>query len=170
MTIASRIFAAVIALIAGLVAYGLYLEWDVKRWDARIDALCAANGGRDVATKVYETAVAPETPEYFSETKPTRTFKIPERREGQVFDAKFPYVVETRVIQVLSEKDPSVVKYTARVVRVADKMVLSERFGYQRAGGGIPLFDPEEIRNCPIVQTEHRLDVMTFSNHPLYRR
>ena len=151
-----------------LVAYGMYLEWDVTRWDAKIDALCAANGGKDVATRVYETAVAPETKEYFAETRPVRTFKIPERREGEALGSRYPYVVETRAIQVLNENRPSVVKYSSRVVRVKDGKTLSERFGYQRSGGGVHLWDPDEIRNCPKVTTENRLDVKTFRNHPTY--
>jgi len=155
-------------LVAALLAYAGYLEWDVKRWDAKIDTLCAANGGKDVATRVYETAVAPETAEYFAETKPARTFKIPERREGQTLGSGYPYVVETRVVQVLNENNPGVVKYTSRVVRVADGKTLSERFGYQRSGGGVPLWDPDEIRNCPKVTTKNRLDIRTFRNHPSY--
>ena len=168
MGIVWKLLGAAIALVAALVAYVIYLGWDVQRWDARIDALCAANGGRDVATRVYETAVAPETPEYFSETKPVRTLRVPERREGQTLGPNYPFVMETRVVEVLNEKDPSVVRYTARIVRVSDGKILSERFGYQRGGGGIQLFDPGEIRNCPTLTTRDRLDVKTFTNHPLF--
>ena len=109
------------AVVAGLVGYALYLEWDVRQWDARIDALCATNGGRDVATRVYETAVAPETKEYFAETKRVRTMKIPERREGKALGPNYPFVIETRVVQVLNDKAPSVVKYTSRVVLTLSK-------------------------------------------------
>jgi hypothetical protein len=168
--IVGKLFAVLTALVLALIAYGIYLEWNVKRWDARIDALCAANGGRDVATRVYETALAPETKEYFADTKPTRTLMIPERGEGQKFGPSYPYVLETRVLEVLNERDPSVTRYSERVVRVGDNKVLAERFGYQRAGGGISLWDPGETRNCPRLKTENRLDVRTFENHPLFVR
>ena len=150
--------------------YGYYLIWDVQRWDKKIDALCTANGGKDVATRVYETAEAPETPEYFSESKIMRTLHIPWRYEGKILGSKFPYVMETHVTEVLHQKSPSVVKYTSRIVRVSDNKILAERFGYQRAGGGIELWDPSEIRNCPKDRTEDRLEVRVFTNHPLHKK
>lgn len=161
---------AVLALaigIAAFVGWGYYLSWDVKRWDQKIDALCAANGGKDVATRVYETALAPETKEYFSETKPIRSLRIPSRLQGETLGPKYPYVMETRVMEVLNKDGPSVVKYTERIVRVSDNKVLAERFGYQRAGGGIPGFDPGEIRNCPADILSRRLEPNVFVNHPL---
>ncbi len=65
MKIFAKFLGGVGVVLLCLMLYAAYLEWDVKRWDAKIDALCAANGGKDVATRVYETAVAPETVEYF---------------------------------------------------------------------------------------------------------
>lgn len=165
----SNVAGAVAFFALGLLAlfgYGYYLSWDVARWDKKIDALCAANGGADVATRVYETAVAPETKEYFRGTAPNWSFYVVERPEGVIYGPEYPYVIETRAVEVLNVKDPNVVKYAARVVRVSDKKILAERFGYQRAGGGIQLWDPGEIRNCPAVRTEDRLDVRTFTNHP----
>jgi len=160
-----------IALIIGLalvtlISWAAYLEYDVSRWDKKIDALCAANGGRDVATQVYETVLAPETKEYFAGLNPLRSFGIPERSEGRPLGPKYPYVMETRVLEVLNKKDPSVVRFTARIVRTSDNKILAERFGYQRAGGGMPGWDPSEIRTCPIRQEKDRLDVITFLNHP----
>ena len=152
-----------------LFGYGYYLSWDVKRWDKKIDALCAANGGADVATRVYETAVAPESEEYFVDLKPVRAFRIPERSKGELLGRQYPYVMETRVVEVLNDRDPSVVKYTARIVRVSDNKMLAERFGYQRAGGGIQLWDPDEIRTCPRDLTEDRLEVRVFTNHPKHQ-
>ena len=162
-------FIFIVLSVVAFFAYVFYAGWDVDRWDKKIDALCAANGGADVATRVYETAVAPETEEYFRGTKPNLSFHVIERRSGINYGPKYPYVIETRVVEVLNDKDPSVVKYTARVVRVSDNKILAERFGYQRAGGGIPLWDPDEIRKCPSVSTENRLDVKTFTNHPRYQ-
>ena len=149
-----------------LFGYGYYLSWDVKRWDKKIDALCAANGGADVATRVYETAVAPETEEYFVDLKPVRAFRIPERLKGELLGRQYPFVMETRVVEILNDRDPSVVKYTERIVRVSDNKILAERFGYQRAVGGIPLFDPDEIRNCPKDTQRQSLDINVFLNHP----
>ncbi len=149
-----------------LVAYGMYLEWDVTRWDAKIDALCAANGGKDVATRVYETAVAPETKEYFAETRPVRSLLIPERTEGRTLDARYPFVMETRVVQTLRERNPGVVRYAERIVRVSDQKVLGERFRYQRSGGGISLPDPGTNHSCPMDSTAARVDVNVFVNHP----
>ena len=154
--------------LATLFGYGYYLSWDVARWDKKIDALCAANGGADVATRVYETAVAPETPEYFRGSTPHRSLHVIERRSGIEYGPKFPYVIETRVVEVLNDRDPGVVKYSARLVRVSDSKILGERFGYQRAGGGIPLWDPGEIRNCPRDRIEDRLEVRVFLNHPAH--
>ena len=154
--------------LAVVVAYGMYLEWDVTRWDAKIDALCAANGGKDVATRVYETAVAPETKEYFAETRPTRSFKIPERSEGIILGARYPYVMETRVVEVLRERNPGVVRYTERIVRVSDNKTLAERFGYQRGGGGIPGPDPGTNHRCPKDSLGASLDVNVFLNHPFH--
>ena len=160
-----------LALCIGVLwGYGYYLIWDVQRWDKKIDALCTANGGRDVATRVYETAEAPHTPEYFTEGKVMRTLGVVERPEGVTYGPEYPYVIETRVVETLNQKDPSVVKYTARLVRVRDNKILAERFGYQRAGGGIELWDPSEIRNCPKDRTEDRLEVRVFTNHPLHKK
>lgn len=142
---------------------------EVREWDARIDALCAANGGKDVETRVYETVMAPETKEYFADVKPKRSFFIPFRSEGEILGPQYPYVIETRVVEVLHEKDPSVVKYAERIVRVSDNKILGERFGYQRAGG-IPGPDPGEIRNCPIATFKRRLEPNVFLNHPQRHR
>lgn len=138
---------------------------EVREWDARIDALCAANGGKDVETRVYETVMAPETKEYFADMKPTRGFFVPSRSEGKTLGPQYPYVRETRVVEVLNEKGPSVVKYTVRIVRVSDNKVLGERFAYQRAGG-IPGPDPGDIRNCPRATFERQLEPRVFLNHP----
>ncbi len=148
-----------------LLGYMYYASWDVKRWDDRIDALCAANGGADVATRVYETAMAPETPEYFTETKPVSRLRIPWRIEGGSPE-RHPFVIETRVVEILNKKNPSVVKYTERIVRTSDDKILGERFAYQRSGGGIVSIDPDEIRNCPVTTERDRLDINVFVNHP----
>jgi hypothetical protein len=142
---------------------------EVRKWDARIDALCAANGGKDVETRVYETVMAPETKEYFADVKPSRSFFVPSRSEGEVLGSQYPYVIETRVVEVLHQKNPSVVKYTERIVRVSDNKILGERFGYQRAGG-IPGPDPGEIRNCPNITFAGRLEPNVFLNHPQRHR
>ena len=121
------VIGLIVASLAALVGYVYYKSWDVQRWDKKINALCAANGGADVATRVYETAVAPETDEYFADTKPIRAFKIPNRHVGTPLGPQYPFVYETRVVEVLNEKDPSVVKYTERIVRVQDNKILGER-------------------------------------------
>ena len=156
-----------LALCIGVLwGYGYYLIWDVRRWDKKIDALCTANGGKDVATRVYETAEAPETPEYFTESKIMRTLGVVERPAGVTYGLKYPYVMETRVVETLNQKDPSVVKYTSRIVRVRDNKILAEQFGYQRSGGGIQLWDPGEIRNCPKHTLHNDLAINVFLNHP----
>lgn len=147
-----------------LIAWGAYLEWDVRRWDARIEALCAANGGKDVEARIYERVMAPETEEYFR--RGGKSFAIPERFAGEDLGSRYPYVYETRVVDVLNERNPSVVKFVERIVRVSDNKVLSERYSYQRAGGGLPEIDFGGARRCPPITTEKRLDVMTFLNHP----
>ena len=152
--------------VLALFAWAFYLSWDVSRWDKKIDALCAANGGADVATRVYETAVAPETKEYFRGTMPNLSFSVVERLKGETLGPQYPFVMETRVVEILNDRDPSVVKYTERIVRVSDNKILAERFRYQRAGGGIPLFDPDEIRNCPKDTQRQSLDINVFLNHP----
>ena len=152
--------------LVGLDAYGKHLSREVRRWDAEIDALCAADGGKNVATRVYERVLAPETKQYFSEIKPVRSLAVPTRLEGVPLGPEYPYVSETRVLEVLNKEDPSVVKYRERIVRVSDNKVLAERFGYQRAGGGIPGFNPGEIRTCPKATLKDSLDVNVFLNHP----
>ena len=152
--------------LAIVVAYGMYLEWDVTRWDAKIDALCAANGGKDVATRVYETAVAPETKEYFRGVKPNQSLGVIERRAGVDYGPRYPYVIETRIVEILNDKNPSVAKYSARLVRAADNKTLADRVGYQRSGGGLPLWTPDEIRTCPVDRIEERLEFQVFTNHP----
>lgn len=155
----------VLLLVAIYFARLMVASYVVGRWDAKIDALCAANGGKDVETRVYETVMAPETKEYFRGFNLTRSFFVPSRSEGMVLGPQYPFVMETRVVEVLHEKDPSVVKYTERIVRVSDNKTLGERFGYQRAGG-IPGPDPGEIRNCPKDTLQRSLDVQVFVNHP----
>lgn len=161
---------ALLALIVGVIAWAFYVSWDVDRWDAKIEALCAANGGRDVATKVYETVMAPETKEYFRRLNPPGSFHIPERSKGQSFGAAYPYVMETRVEEVLHHENPSVVRFTSKVIRVEDGKVLAERGGYQRAGGGVPGIDPGEIRVCPKMTEMDRLELRVFRNHPEYSK
>ena len=51
----------VLLLVAIYFARLMVASYVVGRWDAKIDALCAANGGKDVETRVYETVMAPET-------------------------------------------------------------------------------------------------------------
>ena len=160
---------ALIVVVTGLIVWALYLSWDVRRWDAKIDALCAANDGKDVATRVYETVMAPETKEYFADLAGGRSFFIPSRSIGVTLGPQYPFVMETRVVEVLNKSSPSVVKYTERIVRVSDNKIMAERFGYQRGGGGVQLFDPGEIRNCPPMRTEDRLDVQVFANHPRHQ-
>ena len=162
-----------IALIIGLalvtlISWAAYLEYDVSRWDKKIDALCAANGGQDVATRIHEKVMAPETREYFVDMKPVRAFRIPNRSVGLLLGPEYPYVIETRVLAVLNEREPSVVRYTERIVQAGDNKILSERFAYQRGGGGIPWFDPGTSHKCPLIYTLDRLDVNTFVNHPLH--
>ena len=161
-----KLFAVFTAIVLVLIAWGIYLEWNVKRWDARIDALCAANGGRDVATRVYETALAPETKEYFADTKPIRSLHIPSRYPGQSLGPNFPFVMETERLEVLNEQNPSVYRYVVRVVRVADKKVLGEQVRYVRAGGGIPLPDPSTPHGCPKDPRYPELTTSVFLNHP----
>ena len=160
------VIGLIVASLAALVGYVYYKSWDVQRWDKKINALCAANGGADVATRVYETAVAPETKEYFRGTMPNLSFSVVERLKGETLGPQYPFVMETRVVEILNDRDPSVVKYTERIVRVSDNKILAERFRYQRAGGGIPLFDPDEIRNCPKDTQRQSLDINVFLNHP----
>ena len=168
MKIFAKFLGGVGVVLLCLMLYAAYLEWDVKRWDAKIDALCAANGGKDVATRVYETAVAPETVEYFGDLKSRKNFGIPERSEGYPLGPKYPFVMETRVVEVLRDRDPSVVRYTERIVRVSDNKVLAERFRYQRGGGGMPFIDPGTNYNCPKDSLGARLDVNAFVNHPFH--
>jgi hypothetical protein len=165
--IVGKLFAVLTALVLALIAYGIYLEWNVKRWDARIDALCAANGGRDVALRLYETAVAPETKEYFAENRLGRSLVVPSRRDGEALGARIPYVLETRVVEVIRSKNPSVVKFTERIVRVSDNKHLAERFGYQRSGGGIPTPDPTTNYRCPDGDLKNSLHFNVFLNHPM---
>jgi hypothetical protein len=140
----------------------------VRHWDARIEALCAANDGKDVETRVYERVMAPETKEYLRGTHPNRALFVPSRSEGKSLGPQYPFVMETRVVEVLHERDPSVVKFTERIVRVSDNKILGERFRYQRAGG-IPGPDPSETRNCPTDTLERSLDVQVFLNHPRHK-
>ena len=160
------VLAFFVLAFAALFGYGSYLSWDVARWDKKIQALCTANGGANVATRVYETARAPETKEYFGAAGPNRSFGVVERRSGETLGSEYPFVMETRVTEILNDRDPSVVKYVVRIVRVSDKKILAERFGYQRSGGGIPLWDPDEIRKCPAGTQSDNLYVATFVNHP----
>ncbi|MCW5627305.1 MAG: hypothetical protein KIT47_00470 [Rhodoferax sp.] len=43
---------------------------DLKAWNARMDALCAAHGGTDVANCIDESAVAPLIKESFASPNP----------------------------------------------------------------------------------------------------
>lgn len=157
--------AAVLLVVVFYVAQLMYASYKVGQWDNRIDALCAANDGKDVATRVYETVMAPETKEYFRGSNLTRALFVPSRSEGATLGPQFPYVMETRVVEVIHKENPSVVKYSERIVRVSDNKILGERFGFQRAGG-IYGPDPSEIRNCPKDSLERSLDVQVFLNHP----
>lgn len=154
------------AVVAGLVGYAFYLEWDVERWDARIDALCAANGGKDVQVRVFETAMAPETKEYFAETKPVRSLHVPSRFPGQSLGPNFPFVMETEKLAVINERNPSVYKYVVRVVRVSDNKILGEQLRYVRGGGGMPAPDPSTPHSCPRDPAAPELTSSVFLNHP----
>ena len=156
----------VAASVLAMVGYVRYETGVVQSWDKKIEALCAANGGADVATQVYETAVAPETNEYFRGTGPDWSFGVVERLKGETLGPQYPFVHETRVVEVLNQKDPSVVRYTERIVRVRDNKILGERFGYQRGGGGVQYLTPADKRNCPIDSMQRHLEVNVFENHP----
>jgi len=166
MAIIGKVVGSLGLGLVALVGYGIYLEWEVKRWDQKIDALCAANGGRDVAVRVYETVMAPDTKEYFAETKPVRSFYVPTREAGQSLGPKFPYVLETEKLAVLNDKDPHVYKYVSRVVRAADNKVLGEQIKYMRGGGGIPFPDPSTPHFCSQDPRIPGLTVRVFLNHP----
>jgi len=156
---------ALIVLVAGFVAWGFYQSYEVRKWDAKIEALCAANDGKDVATRVYETVMAPETKEYFRDTTPVRSLGVPSRSEGVTLGPQYPYVTETRTVEVLNHDNPSVVKYTERIVRTSDNKILAERYGYQRADGGTLGIDHGEIRNCPDNTLKDSLEINVFLNH-----
>lgn len=164
------VMALVLVLaVASFVAWVYYRSWYVGTWDKKIDALCAANGGANVATRVYETAVAPETKEYFRGTGSERSFFVVSRREGRKLGPEYPFVMESEVVEVLKEKDPLVVKTTSRIVRVSDNKILAEQFGYRRSGGGFVILDGTDGHVCGDVTTENRLDVRTFTNHPKHQ-
>lgn len=166
MAILGKVVGGVGLGLVALVGYGLYLEWDVERWDRKIDALCAADGGRGVAPKVYETALAPETREYFADTKPTRSLHIPNQGVGQALGPKYPFVVRTERLETFNASNPTVYKYVVRIIRVADNKVLGEQFDYVRAGGGIPFPDPSTPHSCSNKLESPPLDVGVFLNHP----
>lgn len=152
--------------LVALVGYGLYLEWDVARWDRKIDALCAADGGSGVAPQVYETALIPETKEYFADTKPIRSVRIPTQRAEQTLGPRYPYVLQTARLETLNSSNPTVYKYVVRIVRVADNKVLGEQFDYVRTGGGVPFPDPSTPHSCSDRTQSLALDVAVFLNHP----
>lgn len=166
MAIVGKVVGSLGLGLTALVGYGVYLEWNVHRWDRRIDALCAANGGKDVAVRVYETAVAPETKEYFAETKPVRSFRVPTRRAGEALGPEFPFVVEIERAIVLNASNPTAYKLVTKLVRVSDNKVLGEQADYVRAGGGIPLPNPSTPHSCQSAPNSPGLDVSVFLNHP----
>lgn len=166
MKFVGKLFVVMTALGLALVAYGLYLEWNVKRWDARIDALCAANGGRDVATRVYETATAPDTDTYFHANRSLKLFRVPPAANVPPTGSVSPYVMETHVLEILNKRDPYVAKYVQKIVRVEDKKVLGERARYVRSGGGVPLPDPSTPHDCPAGESTDGLAIGVFLNHP----
>ncbi|MFO1192126.1 MAG: hypothetical protein U1F00_08190 [Rhodoferax sp.] len=167
MAILGKVVGGVGLGLVALVGYGLYLEWDVERWDRKIDALCAADGGRGVALRLYETAVAPETKEYFAGSGSNRSFALPWRRNGKSLGPNYPFVQEFEVVETLSQGNPTVVKFVERIVRVQGNKILAERYGYQRAGGGIPGPDPSTNHNCPSIGLQNDLHYQVFLNHPL---
>lgn len=166
MAILGKVVGGVGLGLVALVGYGLYLEWDVERWDRKIDALCAADGGRGVALRLYETAVAPETKEYFAGSGSNRSFALPWRRNGKSLGPNYPFVQEFEVVETLSQGNPTVVKFVERIVRVQGNKILAERYGYQRGGGGLPSPEPIASHSCPRRTTEQSLDVAVFTNHP----
>ena len=152
--------------IAAFVAWVYYLSWYVGTWDKKIDALCAANGGANVATRVYETAFAPETKEYFADIKPNRSLFVPTRSRHATLGPEYPYVMESHVVEVLKDAEPIVVKYTVRVVRASDNKVLAEKFGFRRSGGGFVVLDGTDGHVCPKERLEDRLEARVFTNDP----
>ena len=160
---------AVVLLVAGFVAWVYYLSWYVGTWDKKIDALCAANSGANVATRVYETAFAPETKEYFRGAKPYTSILVVWRSRDQVLGAEYPFVMESRVVETLRDKDPVVVKTMTRLVRVSDNKTLAEQFGYRRSGGGFVILDGTDGHGCPDITLPDRLEVRVFTNHPKHQ-
>ena len=159
----------VVLAISAFVGWVYYKSWYVGTWDQKIDALCAANGGANVATRVYETAVAPETKEYFRGAKPYTSIGVVERSSGEVLGPEYPFVIESRIVEVIKEKDPIVVKTTVRLVRVSDNKILAERFGYRRSGGGFVILDGTDGYGCPTLTTRDWLEARVFTNHPRYQ-
>lgn len=157
---------ALMLLVVGYISWGFYQSYEVRKWDAKIEALCAANDGKDVEARVYETVMAPETPQYLRGPETSKSMFVPYRSEGMTLGPEFPYVMENELLEVLNDANPRVVKYVERIVRVSDKKVLGERVRYQRAGGGMPGPDPAEIRNCPRSSLTRRLEPLVFLNYP----
>lgn len=153
-----------------LVGWGAYLEYLVRYWDARIAALCIADGGKNVGLRVYERVIVP--PNYIrpaTGATPASIF-VPWKTKYSTPRVDEPILEEFKVLETLRSSQPAVARYSVRLVRVADSKVLAEEIGYMRSGGGIPMPTPSDRFICPGRTSAKTggssIYVETFINHP----
>lgn len=168
-----RFLAAAGLILAALIAYGFFLEWQVRYWDRKIDELCAAEGGKNVGVKVYERVMAPE--HYLPKRQADGAYeenarvRVPGMKPQPYAKpvSEEPIVHGMIEIQVIRESWPRVSKYSARYVSVGDGRVLGEVITYLRAYGGIPVPGFHEGHQCPPMRDGYDLGKAIFINHPL---
>lgn len=158
---------SVVLLLIGLIAYGAYLELEVKYWDHRIDKLCAENGGRNVGVRVYERVDAPSA--YLAGPSVGLPGQVRVPFDSLRSDA--PIVQRMVELDILNETSPRVAKFAVQIFRISDRKVLGEEIQYARAGGGIPMPDPGDSHVCPDMELTSlktiKLLSAVFKNHPI---
>ena len=165
------LFSGLGLVVLGLVGYVVYVEMLVRYWDRKIDALCAADDGKNVGLRVYERVMAPESYIRPASWPQPADIKVPWRFKGSVVRDNEPIVEELVEFEVLRAENPRVSRYATRITRIADERVLAEEIKYMRGGGGMPMPDPGESHICPESKTSRintrALYSEVFINHPL---
>ena len=118
-----------------------YFPGRLKYWDARMNELCAKDGGK----RVFEIIYLPD--EAYALLLNTRgELALPHEKSTP---NKPSAVYERRLYETLREREPSVTRDELQIVRRSDGKVLATKVTYSTAGGN---FNPPTIAERGIRQ------------------
>ena len=141
----------------GIVLMGILIGWPFWEisgkkmyYDAQVDKMCAEDGG----IKVYETVTLP--PEKFDKHE---NVGVTIKKYAKPTDEYYYELDEV----VLRKTNPTLVKYTSKIIRRSDNKTLGVQIRYGRGGGDIPGPWHPSSYSCPqIKQGDKNIETSVF--------